>query len=131
MSVSRSSARRGTVEPVAALVAVFAVCVGVGLHAGILDDARPVTDRDVAGPTLERVHDAVSDPSVVDPTAVERAHRAAPDGYLTNVTLRASGRRWTSGPTPPAGADAASRRVAVRLAPGRSRPGTLRVEVWT
>jgi hypothetical protein len=129
--MSRSSARRGSVEPVAALVAVFAVCAGVSIYAGVLDDARPAAGRDVAEPTLRRVHDAVGDSTVADPDAVETAAREGPDGYRTNVTLRVAGRRWAAGPTPPTDSDGATRPVSVRLAPGRVRAGTLGVEVWT
>lgn len=129
--MSRSSARRGSVEPIAAVAALFAVTAGLGLYAGVLDDARPTSDRDVATPTLDRVHERASDLTVVDPGAIDAARRAGPDGYRVNVTVRADGRRWAAGPAPPTRADHASRSVSVRLAPGRLRAGRLRVEVWT
>jgi len=129
--MSRSSARRGSVEPIAAIAALFAVTAGLGLYAGVLDDVRPTSDRDVATPTLDRVHERASDLTVVDPDAIDAARRAGPDGYRVNVTMWTDSRRWTAGPVPPARADRASRSVSVRLAPGRLRAGRLRVEVWT
>ena len=129
--MSRSSARRGSVEPIAAVAALLAVTAGLGLYAGVLDDARPETDRDVATPTLDRVYDRTSELAVVVPDGIDAARRAGPDGYRVNVTLWADGRRWTAGPEPPARADRASRSVSVRLAPGRLRAGRLRVEVWS
>lgn len=128
--MSRSSTRRGQVEPTAALVALFAVCAGVTLYATALDGALPSPDRDRAGPTLSRIHDSLEHAGVVRPDALAAARATAPDRYRVNVSLAADGRRWTAGPAPPREADAARRRVSVRTGPGRIRPGWLRVEVW-
>lgn len=131
--MSRSSAR-GQVEPTAALVALLAVCVAVSTYATALAGAGYETDRNVAAPTLDRVVDRVAAGSVADPARRERAQRAGPAGYRLNVTLAAAGERWHAGPTPPgrlADTDTASRAIGVRLAPGRIRPGRVRVEVWS
>ncbi|MFB6168629.1 MAG: hypothetical protein ABEJ43_07255 [Haloferacaceae archaeon] len=130
--MSRSSARRGQVEPTAALAATFAVVVGLGLYAGALADATPGrADRDLAKPALDRAHAALSpDGTVVLPDRIGAGRRVAPDGYRTNVTVRTAERRWTAGPAPPRSAETAARSVGVRLGPADVRAGTLRVEVW-
>ncbi|WP_129114866.1 DUF7285 family protein [Halegenticoccus tardaugens] len=131
----RWSARetRGQAEPTAALAAVFAVCLGLGLYAGILGDATPTTDRDLAEPTLDRVHGVLSSGGVVD--AADRGslvdgRDVGPDGYEINVSVRTAEREWSAGPVPPGRADRASRSVSVRRSPGRISPGELRVAVW-
>lgn len=130
--MSRSSARRGQVEPTVALAAVFGVVVGVGLYAGALADAMPgERDRNLAAPTAERVHDELAPTAeILVPDRLDRAPGAAPDGYRVNVTVTAATRRFTVGPRPPSTADTATRSTGVRLGPGRVRPGILRVEVW-
>ena len=128
--MSRSSPDRGQVEPTAALVALFAVCMGVGLYAGVLDAALAPTDRNLAEPTLERVHDAMSDGGVVAPDDLPAGRAAGPEGHDLNVTLVAGDRVWTAGPSPPPGGDRADRPTGIRTAPGRIVPGRLRVVVW-
>ncbi|SDM10698.1 hypothetical protein SAMN04487949_0873 [Halogranum gelatinilyticum] len=125
---------RGQTEPVVALVALFAVCVGVSLYAGVLSDVTTSlgSERDVAGPTLDRVEHAISTTGILDPVREERALDAGPDGYGLHVSVRADGQRWTAGPTPPEdeATQTASRRVGVRVGSGQIRPGRLQVVVW-
>lgn len=130
--MSRSSVRRGQVEPTVALAAVFGVVVGLGLYAGVLADAMPGDrDRTLADPAAERIHDELAPTAeIVVPDRLDRADEAAPDGYRVNVTVTVATRRWTAGPAAPPTADTARRRTSVRLGPGRVRSGTLRVEVW-
>jgi hypothetical protein len=132
--MSRSSARdRGQVEPLAALVVLLAVCAAVSTYASALAGTGYVAERDVAAPTLDRVVDGLAAGGVVDPDRRGRAQRTGPAGYRLNVTVAAAGRRWYAGPTPPgqeAGTDTAARSLGIRLAPGRIRPGRVRVEVW-
>ncbi|PSP20167.1 hypothetical protein BRC62_00515 [Halobacteriales archaeon QH_10_67_13] len=95
-----SSGRRGQVEPLAAIVAVATVGVAIGLYAGVLDG--------VVEPDDERDTDAIA-----------------------VATLSVDGRRITVGPAPSDGETmTASRRVAVRTAPGVVRPGRLSITVW-
>lgn len=134
--MSRSSAseallRRGQVEPTAAIVATVAVCLGLSLYAVALDGATPAEERDLAEPTLRRVHDALARGGVVSPNRSERALAVGPPGRELNLTIEAADERWTAGPPTPTGADRAARRASVMVAPGRVRAGTLRVEVWT
>ncbi len=122
--------RRGQTEPLAALVALFAVCAGVSLYATVLGGSIPVADRDASEPTLERVRDAAATNGAVRPDALSAAVDAGPDGRRVNATLAARGRRWSVGPSTPAATDRASRAVSVRLGPGRVAPGRLTVRVW-
>lgn len=128
--MSRSSAR-ATTEPLAALVAVFAVSTGLALYAGILDDslAGAAGERDLATPTADAVERELTTAGVVDPGRVPASLSAVPDGYEANVTVRAD-QRWTAGPAPPADADTDRRTVSVALGPATVRRGTLRVCVW-
>jgi len=128
--MSRSSDRAAT-EPLAALVAVFAVSTGLALYAGVLDGVllEAAGDRDVATPTADAVEREVTTGGVVDPTAVSESLTAIPDGYEGNVTLRAE-QDWSTGPTPPADADTDRRTVSVALGPATVRRGRLRVSVW-
>jgi hypothetical protein len=128
--MSRSSARAAT-EPLAALVAVFAVSTGLVLYAGVLDDtvADVTGDRNLATPAADAVERNLTTAGLVDPDRVEDSLSAIPSGYEGNVTLRAE-RRWTAGPTPPADADTDRRTVSVALGAATVRRGTLRVRVW-
>ncbi|MFB6302248.1 MAG: hypothetical protein ABEH78_05240 [Haloferacaceae archaeon] len=130
--MSRSSARRGQVEPTVALAAVFGVVVGIGLYAGVLADAMPgARDRNLAVPTAERVHDELAPTAeIVVPDRLDRIPGTAPAGHRLNVTVTVATGRWTVGPGAPPTADTATRRTSVRIGPGKVRPGTLRVEVW-
>lgn len=122
------SSGRGYVEPLAAIAAVFAVAAGLTLYAGGLGDALGEADRPVAETVLEEVRGAADDRGVVEPVALARAE--PPGGWQANVTLSTRAGRFSRGPTPPADADRATARVAVRLGPGTIRPGRLTVEAW-
>ncbi|NEU57540.1 hypothetical protein FXF75_12515 [Halorussus sp. MSC15.2] len=122
---------RAQVEPLAALVAVFAVGAALTAYTGVLGATLPTHDRNLAEPTVERAERAVSEVGVADPDALAAGLRAGPNGYSVTLTLEAAGRTWRTGPTPPTSADAAELAVSVRVGPGRVRPGTLRAEVWS
>lgn len=126
---------RGQTSPTAALVAVAAIGMGLSLHATVLAGIVPTADRDIAEPTLERVHDTVVTAGVADRDRLDAAAAAGPDGYHLRVSLHVDGWDWTAGPTPPSGDGAkrtqtAERHVAVRTGAGRVESGVLRVEVW-
>lgn len=130
MNAGTSEHRRGQVEPLAALAALFAVCVGLSTYALVVADAGRPTDRDLAGPTLSAVEDAVTVRGIVHPTRLDRGHDRGPSGVRLNATIATDDRRWTAGPSPTARGDRAARRVSVRLGPGRVRVGRLGVVVW-
>lgn len=150
--MSRSSSaegRRAQTEPIAALVAVAAVCVALSVYAGYVADAMPgASDRAVEDATLERVWAAIGADGVYDPaTEVETLVDATdlPDGYVVSVTVTTMGENGTvtvpeaarfdpdggaadgSRPDDPG---TASRPVAVAVGPGDVRGGRLTVEVW-
>lgn len=159
--MSRSSAdragplvRRGQASPIAALVATFAVIVGVGLYAGVVTDLdRNEGDR-TAETTAETLRRTAAGGDVVDSEELRAAATdpaVTPSGFESNATLALvdgrDGNRtegWSVGPTPPDGpggtdrgseqrdvdVQRADRTVAVRIAPGEIRRGTLRVRVW-
>lgn len=122
------SSDRGYVEPLAALAAVFAVAVGLTVYVGGLSGVLGPDDRSAAETVLDDLVGTSATMGVVDPGAVRDA--APPAGWQANVTLATRDGRWRRGPTPPAGADRATRRVSVRLGPGTIRPGRLTVEAW-
>ena len=91
-------------------------------------------ERDVATPTLDRVHDQLAEAGVVSPSLRSEALAVGPDGYELNVTVTTDEHAWRVGPAPPSprrSPNRASRRVSVRVGPGQVRPGTLRVVVWS
>lgn len=122
---------RGQVEPLAALVAVAAVCIGLGIYAGALDTALTANHGRA---TVETVADnalrAVAPSGVATPTRLGDALDAAPDGYRLNATLLTGDRRWSVGPVPPTRHRTTDRPTGLRVAPGDVRPGTLRVALW-
>lgn len=132
VTVSPSSApERGQASPTAALVAVAAVGLGLSLYATTLAGVVPTADREVAEPTLSRVHEAASPGGVAVPNRLETAVDAGPTGWTVLVELRTDAEHWTAGPVPAPNADTqiAARRVPVRVAPGRVASGQLRVVV--
>jgi hypothetical protein len=116
---------------VVVLVATAAVVSAVSLYALSLAGAVPGGDRDRASPALRRVTAAVTDDGAVRPDALANATDALPAGHEGRVELRVDGQTRAVGPPAPPSASSASRPVAVRLAPGRVRPGRLEVWLWS
>jgi len=114
-----------------ALVAVAAVGLGLSLYAVVFAGVAPTADRDVAEPTLSRVHGAVAPAGVVEPGRLESALDTGPTGWTLYIELRTGSRQWRSGEAPISDADTqtSGRRVAVRTASGHVRSGWLRVVV--
>lgn len=130
--MSRSSARRGLVEPLPALAAVLVIGLALGLYANAVATVDPTgSETGTARATLQSVHDAISEDGAALPRRVQDLGDAGPTGYRTNVTLAAGSEQWTAGPAPPAGAADAYRRTPVRLDRWTVRPGRLAVVIWT
>lgn len=126
------SSGRGQTEPLAAIVAVVAICLGLSLYVGVLDASLSGSDdRAVARPALDRAERAVAPDGVAGPDRLDDARAAGPDGYRTNVTLSVGDRSWTAGPPSNGSVDVAATRVGVRTGPGAVRAGTLEVAVWS
>ncbi|KAA9396822.1 hypothetical protein Har1130_03140 [Haloarcula sp. CBA1130] len=127
------SSDRATTEPLAALVAVFAITLGVALYASVVDEAFGTLDddRNVATPTADAVEQRLSSTGVVWPGGIDGALSAVPANYHGNATITATtGERWSGGREPPSNADTETRTVSVRVGPGAVRRGTLTVRVW-
>ena len=127
MSRSSDSAQ---VEPLAALVAVFAVCVGIGLYVDVHEDVWPTTDREIAPTATDRFVTEATEFGVLVPPFDGAADAARPRAYALNATVRTDHGTWYVGAEPPADAARAERRVSVRVEPGRVRPGRVEVSVW-
>jgi hypothetical protein len=128
----RFASARGQTEPLAALAAVFAVAVGLSLYVGALDATLPVpgAERDVAPTAADRVTAEATTFGAVRPPISDAAAAARPTGYELNATLVVDESIRTAGPSTPSTAACTDRRVSVRVAPGRVRPGRLEVCVW-
>lgn len=118
-------------EPLAALVALAAVALALSLYAGVLEASLPGDSDRTAAVTADRALAAVAPDGVARPARLADAVAVAPEGYRLNATLTTGDRRWTAGPDRPPDRDGQRRQVAVRLEPGRVRPGALRVVVWS
>jgi hypothetical protein len=130
--MSRSSARRAQIEPLAAIAAVFAVTAGLSIYAGMLDDVLPRSAA-TANPegAIPAVEAALEANGVVDPSRLTgRLLRDGAAGETRNVSLVVDDRRWAVGPAAPVTARAATERVSVRLGAGDVKPGRLTVRVW-
>jgi hypothetical protein len=131
--MSRSSARRAQIEPLAALATVFVLASALTVYAVGLESALPTADqrdRDLAAAAIERVSDRVVVGGVAKPDRLAANGTLRRSGHHLRVTLRAGNDTWTAGPAAPPTADVATERVSVRRWPGRVDPGVLRVEVW-
>lgn len=130
--MSRWSARRAQVEPVAAVVAVLALCLAVAAYGVVSAGVLP--ERGASAPAEQVLDDAVeaATPSgsvVVSPSRL--AGGVAPTGYVARLRLVAGERTWTAGSDdPPPEAESATRRVPVRVPSGDVQPGRLTVAVW-
>ncbi|WP_280535218.1 hypothetical protein [Halopenitus sp. POP-27] len=126
---------RGQTEPIAALVALLAVGVGLAVYAGVIADADPGTDRRAtADIVLDRVHDRVVVAGVAHPDRLAVPADSGIDRGRIGIVIETAERRWHVGERPatrpyPPDADVARRSVSVRSAPGQQRRGELRVVV--
>ncbi|GAA0653066.1 DUF7285 family protein [Salarchaeum japonicum] len=123
-----SSSGRAQAEPLVALVCVAVLCAALAGYATAYDRSLPTADRDLAPPVLAAATDTLLVRGVARPDRLDDARLDI--ARSVTVTLTTGDRTWTTGPNPPAEADAASRPVAVRVAPGDVRFGRLRVVVW-
>jgi len=142
---------RGQAEPIPALVAVAAVCLGVSLYAGYAADALPGTsDRAVEETTLDTVWTELGEDGLYDPSADvldTLSRETLPDGYHVRVTISVEDTRGDrrvvdrvridahgdgDPGSPSEDARTASRSIPVvdEDLPGEIDVGTLSVEVW-
>lgn len=129
--MSRSWARRGQAEPLAALAAVLVLGIALSLYADALAFVEPApTPGATADATLQAVRDAVHEDGAAVPARLSTAVQAGPAGHEVNASLVAGGERWAAGPAPPTEGARADARTAVRLDRWTVTPGRLEVVVW-
>lgn len=120
-----SSARRGQVEPLPALVALAAFAIGLSLYGVTLEGVTLASGPEVSDATMDATYHTLSEGPVVVPARLETRSNDLPEGVA--VTLRADGQTWVRG-TPPDDPEQSRRRhVLVRTDSGEV-PGILRVE---
>ena len=78
----------------------------------------------------DRLFAEASSFGAVRPPLEEATETARPTGYRLNASLRTDAADWTAGPSRPETPECVDRRVAVRVTPGRVRPGRLEVCTW-
>ena len=127
-----SSSARGQTEPIAALIAVFALGIGLSLYVGVLDSTLSsfTDDREIGPTAADRFLAEAESFGVVEPPIAEAATAASPDGYRLNATVRTSEGNWAGGPPRAEHRACADRSISVRAAPGTVRSGRLEVCVW-
>jgi len=119
-----SSARRGQVEPLPALVAVAAFALALSLYGTTLQGIAVETPQDVPDATEKRVRNTLMEGVVVYPDRLADLDRAVPAG--TAVAIRAEGRIWRYGPAPGPDQHTVRRHVLVWTENG-TVPGVLEV----
>lgn len=143
-----ASRGRGQTEPLAALIAVTAVCVVISLYVGALSAVvgDSESDRRLAESSMEGIWRDSSDDGVfaadteiaeaVSPSSIPDGHTVAvevtvvePDGSERTADRARLGESGATGP--PEDAERVSRPVSVERAAGDVRPGRLVVEVWS
>ena len=97
---------RAQTSPIVALIALFVVCMGVSLYATTLTDIfQSTSDRELAGPTADRIIDIHAPGGVLDPTQVNvtptSGSTSIPHGYQTNISIHTDSQKWQYGPHPP------------------------------
>jgi len=123
---------RGQTEPLAALVAVFALGAGLSLYVGALDSTLPflTTESEITPTAADRLVSEASSSGAVRPPIAGATETARPDGHAMNATVRTEAGSWYGGAPTPESANCVRRGVAVRVAPGTVRPGSLEVCTW-
>lgn len=126
------SSDKGQTEPLAALIAVFALGVGLSLYVGVLDATLPslTNDREIAPTAADKFLAEAQSFGSVEPPIADATADASPNGYRLNATIRAAGETWTEGPPRRERGSCVDRSISVRTAPGQIRPGRLEVCVW-
>lgn len=123
---------KAQVEPLAALAAVLAVCVGLTLYVGAVETAllSVSPDREVAPTAADHLVASASSFGVVELPLDDAVTETSPAGYELNATLTANETSWMAGPNRSTSSECVTRRVSVRLTPATVRPGRMEVCVW-
>lgn len=127
--------RRAAVEPVAALIALVAVGLALGLYTVALSGAEPEGDAGPETMALDRIEREATVGGVLRPDRLAIPEETV--GTDVAVELRTRSETWSlrGGEDPPSprgetpGGVVAERAVTVQVAPGQNEPGTLRVVI--
>ena len=119
-----SSACRGQVEPLPALIALAAFALALSMYGTVFAGLDVTGSDDVSEATITRVTDTISEGVVVRPNRLDQLEGRVPAG--TAVVIRADGRTWRWGPAGGDGGETVTRQVLVQTSEG-AVPGTLRV----
>ncbi|GAB3686202.1 hypothetical protein GCM10028857_17900 [Salinarchaeum chitinilyticum] len=122
--------RRGQAEPIAAIVAVLAIGMGLAMYAGVAADRSPSTDPTDAEATMAQVTAKLAPDGVVANDADLAPEQFTRPGEAGRIELAYRNTTDASGPTPPPDADVASRPVTVQIAPSWQVAGNLTLWVW-
>jgi len=123
--------RRGQTEPIAALVALLAIAVGLGLYAGVAADQSPEREGTNAESTMQRVSAAILDDGVYHAESFVYEERLSRPGETIQIRVNWSANTATLyGPDPPPDADVARRPISYSQYPGERSPAVLIVSVW-
>lgn len=147
--VSRESRLRGQTEPLAALVAVAAIALAIGVYAFVVADALDdESERTVGDQAIDLIYDDVEDHaaySVETSLQDDIEQSSLPEGYNVYVNIsqldddgerveideaRFAADGESAVEDPPDGASVSTRPISIRHEPGDISQGTLRVEVW-
>ncbi|AOW80639.1 hypothetical protein HTSR_1463 [Halodesulfurarchaeum formicicum] len=119
-----SSAHRGQIEPLPALLAVAIFAIGISLYGVTLSGVPNPTGPEITDATVSATAETLGDGSTVVPARMDQLDGTLPPDV--GVTLRADGQVWEYN-DPPADPDRTRiRHVLVRTATGE-QPGLLRV----
>lgn len=122
--------RRGQTEPIAALVAVLAIGMGIALYAGVAADRSPATEATDAEATMAQITADLAADGVVDADASLDPEQFTRPGEAARIELSYRTASEVHGTAPPPDADVASRPVTVQIEPSWQVAGNLTVWVW-
>ncbi|MFB6267035.1 MAG: hypothetical protein ABEI31_05190 [Halodesulfurarchaeum sp.] len=125
-----SSARRGQVEPLPALIALAVFAIALSVYGVAFANVTLGGHATSEGAILTNALASVTEGTVVRPHRLEAGLASAPDGHRLAIVVRVDGRVWRAGPSPPTDARTITRTVLVQTADG-ARPGRIRVSTWT
>lgn len=124
-----SSARRGQVEPLPALIALAIFGVSLSIYGMTFHNVSIGSEAAVDESAVRQVVETVSEGTVVHPNRLSAVETSPSGGGHVSVVVRADGQVWRTGPTPPDSAPSTVRSVLVQTRAGEM-PGRLRVSTW-
>lgn len=122
--------RRGQTEPIAAIVAVLAIGVGIAMYAGVAADRSPAPESTDAEATMATLTAELAADGVLDADASLAPEQFTRPGEAARIELSYRNTSEFYGGSPPPDATVARRPVTVQIGPGEQVAGELTVWVW-